>query len=359
MRVHLKHVNKFRDRHGRVRQYFRRPGQAAIALPGEPGSAEFMAAYQTALAQLPTAESAWAAGSIGAAITAYYDHPEFLGYAESTRAMRRRILELIRSKEGEKPLRGLDAPAIEKRLAQQRPHNAKNWLKTLRGLLRFAKAQNLVGSDPTAGIKIRVKGGRIHTWDEAEIALFEARHPIGTKARLAMALLLYTGQRRSDIVKMGPQHIRGAKVFVRQQKTGMEKRDEVLEIPLHPELATVIAASQIGNLAFLVTEWGKSFTSDGFGNKMREWCDAAGLPQCSAHGLRKAICRRLAEAGCSAPQIAAISGHKSLAEVQRYIEQADRGRLAEMAVARLTEQSRVGKLYKPPRSKLTNRDLSQ
>jgi integrase len=317
-----------------------------------------MAAYQAALAQLPVKGISKDPNSIAAVITAYYGHNEFLTYAGSTRQMRRRILEKIRQKEGEKPIRRLDPPAIEARLSQQKPQNAKNWLKALRGLMKFAKAKGLISADPTAGIKIRVKTGRIHTWDEAEIERYEKRHPVGTKARLAMALMLYTGQRRSDVVKLGPQHVRGGTVFVRQKKTKMEQHDEVLEIPVHPELVRVIEASQIGNLAFLVTEFGKPFTAAGFGNRFRQWCDEAGLAECSAHGLRKAICRRLAEAGCSAPQIASISGHRSLAEVQRYVEAADRAKMAQDALAKLapaeerSEPTVVAKLTTLPRKNL-------
>jgi integrase len=170
----------------------------------------------------------------------------------------------------------LDPPAIEPKLSQQKPQNARNWLKTLRGLMKFAKTRGLVSVDPTAAIKVRVKGGRSHTWDEAEIEQYEKRHPVGTKARLAMALMLYSGQRKSDMARMGPQHIHSGKLFVRQKKSKMEKADEVLEIPVHSDLARIITASEIGNLAFLVTGYGKPFTAAGFGNKMREWCDEAG-----------------------------------------------------------------------------------
>jgi len=149
-----------------------------------------------------------------------------------------------------------------------------------------------------------------------------------------MALLLYTGQRRGDVVRMGPQHIRKGVLSVTQQKTGTE-----LAIPVHPRLAGIIAATECGHPAFLVTAAGAPFSVDGFGHLFREWCDAAGLPQCSAHGLRKAACRRLAEIGCSAPEIAAISGHKSLREVQRYIEEADQARLAQAAMRRMTGHS--------------------
>jgi integrase len=149
-----------------------------------------------------------------------------------------------------------------------------------------------------------------------------------------MALLLYTGQRRSDVVRMGPQHISGGILSVRQQKTGT-----ALAIPVHPALAEIIAASNCGNPAFLVTAHGAPFSTAGFGNLFREWCDEAELPGCSAHGLRKAACRRLAELGCTAPEIAAISGHKSLREVQRYIEEADQARLARAAMLQLAEHT--------------------
>jgi integrase len=120
----------------------------------------------------------------------------------------------------------------------------------------------------------------------------------------------------------------------------MEKADERLLIPIHPELARVLNETPVGHLCFLITEHGASFSSAAsFGNKMRDWCDQAGLPECNSHGLRKAMCRRLAEAGCSAPQIASISGHKTLSEVQRYIEEADRDKMA---------VDGMGKLAPPP-----------
>jgi integrase len=129
----------------------------------------------------------------------------------------------------------LTRPHITKILSQQKPFAARNWLKTLRELMKSAVELGLCKDDPTQGIeRIKAKAGRIHTWTEVEIAQFEAHHPVGSRPRLAMPLLLYSGQRRSDVVRMGPQHMRNGLLFVRQQKTGMEKSDEVLEIPVHP-----------------------------------------------------------------------------------------------------------------------------
>ena len=151
-------------------------------------------------------------------------------------------------------------------------------------------------------------------------------------------MLLYTAQRRSDVVKMGRQHIRAGVVHVRQQKTGT-----MLAIPVHPSLQAVLDASPSEHLTFLTTAYGKPFTAAGFGNWFRDQCDAAGLPaHCAAHGLRKAACRRLAEAGCSANVIASISGHTTLREVERYTKAADQERMARQGMAAIIKARDAG-----------------
>jgi integrase len=338
LRVRLQFVHEYRDRHGRVRRYFRQRGKPLIPLPGSPGSPEFMTAYNAALAVMTVREigkTKSAPGTVSAAIASYYRDNRFTALAPGTQKMRRTILERFRAEHGDKRLVGLQKQHIAAILGAKKPFAARNWLKALRGLMQFAVAACLIGSDPTADFEpAKAKAGRIHTWTEVEIEQYEARHPIGSRARLAMALLLYTGQRRGDVVRMGPQHIRRGVLSITQQKTGTE-----LAIPVHPRLAEIIVATECGHLAFLVTAAGGAFSAAGFGNLFREWCNEAGLPQCSAHGLRKAACRRLAEIGCSAPEIAAISGHKSLKEVQRYIEEADQAQLAQAAIRRLTAHS--------------------
>jgi integrase len=178
---------------------------------------------------------------------------------------------------------------------------------------RIAVAGNSVGGNMTAGLTL------------------------GTKGRLAFALLLYTDQRRSDVVKMGPQAIQQGVFTIDQGKT--EGGEEAhLEIPVHPKLREIIDATPtVGVETFLVTHFGRPYTAPGFGNWFRELCDAAGCREVSAHGLRKATARRLAEIGCTAHQIAAITGHASLSEVQRYTKAADRKRMAREAMAKLVE----------------------
>jgi integrase len=157
-----------------------------------------------------------------------------------------------------------------------------------------------------------------------------AVHKVGSKAHLALSLFLYTGQRRSDVVRMGWQHVNGNLLSVVQDKTG-----EFLKIPFHPKLAAALSAMPRTNLTFLLTEVGKPFAAAGFGNWFRDRCNEAGLPHCSAHGLRKACATRLANAGCTPEQIKSITGHKTLSEVARYTKATDQERNAQQALANL------------------------
>ena len=183
--------------------------------------------------------------------------------------------------------------------------------------------------DPTQGIKLRpVRTEGFRTWSEEDIAKFEARHPIGTRARLALALALFTAQRRGDIIRLGPQHIRNGVIQLRQQKTGVP-----LIIPVHPELARVLEQTPSTHLTFLATKDDRPFTPAGFTNWFHQMCEGAGLPPVSSvRGLRKAAARRLAEAGAGANIIASITGHASLREVERYTVAADQARMARAGI---------------------------
>ncbi len=338
-KIRLAYVHEFRDRHGKVRRYVRVPGAKRIPLKGAPGTDEFMEAYRAALTgEAPYAEigsTRTRPGSVNAATVGYYRSVQYLNLAPSTQRVWRNILERFRTAHGDKPINKLERRHIADMVAAKAntPAAAKNFLKVLRSLLQYAQSAGmLTGDDPTAGVKsVKIRSEGIYTWSDADIAAFEAKHPIGSRARLSLALLLYTAQRRSDVIRMGRQHVRDGTIHVTQQKTGA-----VLAIPLHHDLATIIEATPNDHLTFLVTKDGSPFSGAGFGNLFREWCNDAGLPHCSAHGLRKAACRRLAEAGCSAPEIMSISGHKSLREVQRYCAAADQARMARAAMATVT-----------------------
>jgi integrase len=226
------------------------------------------------------------------------------------------------------------------------PFAARNFLKALRGLLRHCLDHEIIRQDPTHGIRLpRTKSNGIHTWNEEQLAQFKAHHPTGSKARLAFALGLFTGQRRGDVVRMGWQHVKGGAIAVRQQKTRAS-----LSIPVHPELQAILNTTPASHLTFLITKTGKSYGANEFSEQFRAWCDAAGLPpECSFHGLRKAALTRLADAGCTVHEIAAISGHRSLKEIERYTRAADQARLAREAIARVTRTDRDASCQNDPR----------
>ena len=307
-----------------------------------PGSAEFMAAYQAALAT-PHIEIGAATrskpGSVSTAIAAYYGSPDFAVLAPGTKAMRRAILERFRNEHGDKPIALLPQKFIGLILAKMKPHAARNWLKALRALSQFAVFLEMRADDPTQGIKLKaIKSDGHHTWSEGEIAQYEAHHAIGTKARLALAL--YTAQRRGDVIRMGRQHLRDGVLSVRQEKTGTS-----LSIPVHSELQAILDATPSKHLTLLTIKTGKAYSGNDFSEQFRVWCDAAGLPKvCTFHGLRKAACRRLAEAGCTTHEIAAISGHLTLKEIERYTKAADQLRLAQSAMQRTGQQQTPVKL---------------
>jgi integrase len=328
--VRLRYVHGYIDRHGMPRFYFRRAGFKTVRLPGLPGSEQFLEAYQSALGAAPRmaiAPDRSPTGSVSAAIGGYFASAAFEGLADTSSRMRRRLLEHFRNEHGQKRIAKLERRHIVAMMdaKAKTPGAARVFLSAIRCLMRYAVSVGLRADDPSAGIRIpKLKGDGFYTWSEQDIAAFEVRHPVGTKARLAFALLLYSAQRRADVVQMGRQHITDGMLRVRQRKTG-----RTLAIPIHSELRAVLDAMPCESLTFLVTRTGRPFHPDRFTHWFADRCKEAGLPpRASVHGLRKAAARRLAEAGCSASVIASISGHASLREVQRYVAGADQMRLA-------------------------------
>ena len=342
-RIRLRYVHQFVDRNGHPRFYFRRAG-ARTVLPGLPGSEEFMAAYAGMLDAAPAPAPAGASGGVGsvaAAVKGYLASADFGRLRPTSRIARRRILETFAGQHGHRRIAELERRHVDDLLKPfaDKPGASRNFIASLRVLVRYAMTVGLRSDDPTAGIRMaKLAPGGHYSWTEEDIGTFEARHPIGTKARLALALLLYTGQRRADAIALGRQHVRDGCLDFRQQKTG-----RALVIPVHPELELVLDATPANNLTFLVTERGGPFHPDRFTHWFKARCIEAGLPRrASVHGLRKACARRLAEAGCSAPIIAAITGHASLREVQRYIAGAEQRKLAEQGMEAIT-RTQIGK----------------
>jgi integrase len=340
--IRLKFVKAYVDRHGRARHYFRKPGCKPVPLPGLVGSPEFMAAYGEALANTPRVEIAATrtrAGSIDAMVVGYLGSAAFAHLASASQKKYRQIFEGLRRDYGRLGVASLERRHVVQMLDRkaETPAAARDFLRCLRMLLEYAISIGVRQDDPTSGLRVKQpKGEGYPTWSEDDIAAFEAAYPVGSKQRLALALLLGTALRCSDVVKVGRGHVRKGTVHIAAQKSGT-----ALAIPIGTELAEAInAAAPSEHVLFLVNERGRAFTAAGFSQWFRQQCRSIGLPL-SAHGLRKAACRRLAEAGCSANEIAAISGHVSLTEVARYTRAADRAKLAASALARTERQRRT------------------
>jgi len=347
MKIRLKYVVEDVDRHGNVRLYFRRNGKK-IRLPSPIGSPEFLAAYKTAFAGESKAKSAPKVGqvipgSVRFLCAEYYKSAMFRELDPRTQKVRRGILDRFcqHKNDGDKPFALLQPKHIRARRDEMmdRPEAANGMVKALRQLYKFAVRYDLHDRNPATEIEYLSpkNADGFHSWTLAEIEKFEETHPVGSMARLALALALYTGQRRSDLVQLGKQHVRDGWLVFTQHKN--RNRSPVRqEIPIVQDLQRIIDACPTGDLTFLVTAFNRPFTSNGFGNRFRKWCDEAGLPQCSVHGLRKAAAARLAEMGCTEFEIMAITGHRTSKEVTRYTRAASQKTRAESALKRMTAE---------------------
>jgi len=333
-RRYPKYTHGFIDRHGHARFYFRRAGYKPVKLPGLPWSPTFMAAYEAALAndKAEIGASRTLPGTVSAALVAYYQHPVFTdALAKVTQQNRRAILENFRRDHGDKRIALMHAQALQAIMNHKTPASQRNFKRAMRGFLDFCMSHNLIKVDPLAGTKLsKMKTHGFHTWTEDEIAQYQAYHAPGSKARLALELLLQTGHARADVVRMGPQHVRAGKLSMRRQKTNVQ-----FDIPLLPDLVDELQLHATSDLAFLISERGTPFGAASFGNKFRSWCNDAGLKHCAAHGLRKASAVRHALNGASAFELMAWHGWKTIGEAQRYVEEANRIKLAESAGAKM------------------------
>jgi integrase len=220
-------------------------------------------------------------------------------------------------------------------IGASKPAMANITRAVLRLLMQHAVETELRLDNPVSGLKAYRTGTR-HTWTDDELSRFEQRWPPGTRERHAFALLLYTGQRAGDIVKMRRSDLSNGMIRVVQQKTGIE-----LSIPLHPALIAALKAVATKGVTLIGDASGRPIKRATLTLLMRKAVESAGLPRrCVPHGLRKAMMRRLAETGSSAKEIAAISGHRSLKEVERYTAAADQAKLSKAAMAKLKDDKR-------------------
>jgi hypothetical protein len=343
-RIKLKYVNAFsnRDRHdGRVRYYFRRRGDKAIPLPGLPGSDEFMAVYAIALGTVSQRETIneigadrTLPGTINALAVDYYRSDEWLNQLSSdTRKTRRPIIERFRLKHANWRVALLREHHVVNMLAQIEKRSAKRqWLKAIRGLLRFA-VPTMLKVDPTRGIaNIKMPKSKGHQpWSDAEITQYRTHWPLGTQQRLVLEFALETVSRKGEVVRLGPQHVKDG--WIKIERT--HGSDDV-DIEVSPDLQAALDAMPKSHLTYIVTARGKPRSKYGLGNDFARWATQAGLPKhCRLHGLKKTGMLRRAGAGYTAHELMADSGHKTLSEVQRHTTGFDKKKLAASGAAKM------------------------
>jgi integrase len=338
-RIRLDCIHEYHDRHGRLRRYVRRPGSRRVPLPGIPGSPEFMQTYSDAMSGATVSVRArrHKAGTLGAVAADFLQSAEFANLKPSSQASYRKALNPILERDGHRLARDLPrdkARKIIQEIGERRPGMANLTRAVLRRLFAYAIDVGLRRDNPFERSPA-YKLGTHHSWTDAELAAFEKRWPLGTRERLAYALLLFTGQRGGDVVKMRRSDIRNGTIHVVQSKTGAE-----LYVKLHPALVRAIKAGPAKGLYLIGEERsGRPVNRAALTHLMKRAARLAGLPaRCLPHGLRKAALRRLAEHGSTSKQIQAVSGHRSLREIERYTRQADQQRLAEAAIGQLPDK---------------------
>ncbi len=360
--VDLRYLSEDVDRYGKVRIYFRRKGVRKIPMLQPLGSAAFVAEYKLAFAGLPVREradkrplvSAAQKGSLRWLVERYFAESEdFSNLDPRTQRVRRAALDDICLS----PIDDADPaqigtmhfanmPPLAVRLIRDRkratPEAANGRVKALRQVFKFGVDSQYCAHNPARDVAYIKTGSQgFHAWDLSEVRKFEDAHPIGTKARLALAILLFLGARRADAVQFGKQHVRAAEhmpAALREAHSGRwlqytqhknrNRKPVTLTLPILPELEDVLAASPLGDLTWLVTTFGKGFTAAGFGNWFRDQCDKAGLKHCSAHGLRKAGATIAADNGASGHTLMKIFGWSTLKQAEHYTRSADQKRLA-------------------------------
>ena len=334
----------YTDVRGKRRWRYRKNGKQ-YQLGTDYGSDEFLRRYEAAVQGSKAVGMAGAdrvaAGTVNDLVVRFYSGRTYKGLSAGSKRTYRGIIEKFRLEHGHKRVEGIKRRHVEALIAEKHdiPAAANNFRKRLGQLLDLAVELEWLTANPVHQTKAyEIESGGHHTWTEAEISRFFNVHTMGSLPHLAVTLMLYTGAARVDAVKLGWFSIKqtsdGMRLEYRRQKT-RKSNGVLVSIPLHPDLAEVLDTSPKGHGTFLQTKFGKKRSADGLGNNMRKWCDKAKLPDCSAHGLRKACARRLAEAGATAPEIMSITGHKTLSEVQRYIADASRELMADSGMLKL------------------------
>lgn len=333
------------DRHGNVRIYFRRRGQPKVRLSAAPGTPEFDIEYLIAFNREPpaskeTLHAADTKGTLRWLCHQYFGSATYQELGAETRKARRKILEAICARAGDVQVTAWE-PRHVARLRDAKavsPAAANEIVKSLRQLFAWASSPEYGHMFGNPAAKVPYLGSRNpdgwRAWTETDVAKFTAAYPIGTKERLAIDLLLFTGVRRSDVIRLGPQMERDGHLIFTEMK-GRARIKKTHRLPVLPALRESVDASSTGPLAYLTDSFGNPWhRPKSFSQWFERACRAAGIDKgLSAHGLRKLGAQLCVERGATEHQLMALFGWETPKQAAHYTRKANRERLeAEAAV---------------------------
>jgi integrase len=336
------HLHRQVTRHGKVVWYVRIGKGPRIRIKAEFSSDEFRAEYEAAVdgkprikRGLPGRETlAWLIGQ-------YRETAVWAALSPATRRQRDNIFKGVIGLSGNEPFSRINEASIvagrDRRSAT--PSQARNYLDAMRGLFRWAKKAKHVSKDPTAEVENppRPKGDGFIPWTEEHVTAYERRWPLGTRQRVWLDVLLYTGLRRGDAVRLGKQHVREGVATIRTEKS---QGSIIVTLPILPVLQGTLDGGPCGELTFICGESGKPLTKESFGNLFKDACKAAGVPG-SAHGVRKIAATTAANNGATVAQLEAIFGWSGGTMASLYTRAADRRRLAMEAMHKVANVART------------------
>ena len=329
----LPHLNRIVTRHGKALWYFRVNKGPRTALPFEYGSEQFMTVYNACLSKELAAPKKPASHTISWLIDQYQSSPHWAATAKETKKQFKYQFAKMKERGGEYQLSDVDETTVNEGRDERahKPSDANKFVKATRKLFAFAKERGFVKVNPAAEtslVKLPNRAFGFHAWTEEEVLAYETTWPVGTRERLAIDLLLYTGVRRSDVVRLGRQHVRNGAIVIKTEKSVNMGKPMAIEVTVLPPLARSIMATKTGDLTFLVTHKGTPFAKESFGIWFKRACVAAGVPG-SSHGLRKIAAVRCAENGATEAMLNAMFGWADGSkESATYVRGASRSKLS-------------------------------
>ena len=342
------HLHRQISRHGKTVWYVRVGHGPRIRLKAAYGTPEFQAEYEAGIrGERAQPKAPTCTGSFKWLYDRYRETAEWASLSPTTRRQRENIMLHVLEKNGDADFRKITRATIEAGLDRRKetPAAARNFFKTMRGLFKWAARTGHIPLDPSIGVKNlkAKKTGGFKAWTEDDVAAYEAKWPHGSKERVWLHVLLFTGLRRGDAVVVGKQHVKDGVIYIRTEKSGYETE---VPMPLHPTLVATLKTGPTGDLHFICGANGTPLTKESFGNLFREACNAAGIRK-SAHGLRKLAATRYADAGATVAELEALFGWHGGGMASLYTREADRRRLAQQAAAKFVRTSKQHSIPSP------------